>query len=226
MVTLVDVELFAQTLLNLSQTSTALLLGRFLIALPIGAVLGGFAADRLGRRLRAAGAGDALTACVGMVVAGGGYLLISRWPLDILAAHHHIGPLALPTLDTDLAITGFGLGLVIAPLSAAALRVVPAAQHGVASSAVVVARMTGMLVGVSALSAWGLHRFHVLTATLNTPLPFGVPKDVYQRQIDIYTTALRSAILVEYREIFLATAAICFVGAVLATLITGRRKAV
>ena len=214
MITLVDVELFAQTLLGKDSRSAVGLLVWFLVALPVGALLGG----------RLAGAwGERLVAVLGLVVAGAGYLLISRWPVEVLAARH-FG--FLPALPTDLIVAGLGLGLTIAPLSAAVLRAVSSRQHGIASAAVVVARMTGMLIGVAALTAWGLHRFHQLTATLNTPLPFGVAEDVYQRQLADYQRAVSAALHTEYAEIFLITGALCLVAAALAMLLPARSSSV
>lgn len=123
-------------------------------------------------------------------------------------------------LPADLAIAGMGLGLIIAPLSAAMLQVVPAVQHGTGSAMVVVARTTGMLIGISALTAWGLHRFRVLTATLNTPLPFGVPSRTYAAQLARYHRDVNVALHSEYSEIFLITAALCLAAAATSLLLT------
>jgi MFS family permease len=208
MVTLVNVELFGQGVLSLDKNEAAGLLLRFLIALPIGALLGGWIATKVG---------DRIVAFVGLLIAAGGYWLISRWPVDLFAARHDLGILTVPALDTDLAIAGLGLGLVIGPLTSATLRVVPAAQHGIASAAVVVARMIGMLVGIAALSAWGLYRFNQILATLPKP------KGGSLLEIGAALAAnTRIAYTMQYGEIFKITAIVCVVGALLGLLV-GRR---
>lgn len=199
LVTMVFVQFTAQTLLDLEPLDASLVLGRFLIALPAGAVLGGVLARRLG---------DRLVTVAGLLVATVGYVLMSRWPLAL--ADHPI--------DIALIVAGVGLGLVIAPVSAAVLRVTPAAQHGVASAAVVVARMMGMLIGIAAVSAWGFYRFQSLTAHLNTPLPVGVDTATYARQLAAYTAQVKAALHVEYTEMFLVTAVLCLLGAAVAAL--------
>lgn len=208
MVTLVNVELFGQGVLGMDQIGAAGLLLRFLIALPIGALLGGWLATRVG---------DRPIAVAGLLIAACAYWLISHWGVDVLSARHDLGLFTLPTFDTDLALAGFGLGLVIGPLTSAALRVVPPAEHGIASAAVVVARMIGMLIGMAALSAWGLYRFNQILASLpvvNTTNMMDAGRQLMENTRTAYT--------MQYGEIFAITAVVCVVGAVAALLISSR----
>ena len=141
--------------------------------------------------------------------------------MDLPAARHHLGFVSLPVLDTDLAIAGIGLGLVIAPLTSATLRVVPSAQHGIASAAVVVARMIGMLMGVAALSAWGLYRFNQFLAERLAAIPAptaDTPGGILIAQGVRLRTATKQAFVMQYGEMFGITAIVCTVGAVLALL--------
>jgi len=195
MVTLIDITLLGQGVYMQSYEESAKLLVHFLAALPVGAILGGLVARRIGLRL---------VAIAGFLISTYAFWLISTWPVTVLTDKHHVLGIALPRLATDLAIAGFGLGLVIAPLSAAVLRIVPASQHGVASASVVVARTVGML-----------------TADLTPPIyPFADPTqanmDVYNAAMTVYTGKVSDALLTEYHEIFLITAALCVIAAVVA----------
>jgi MFS family permease len=209
MVTLVNVELFGQGVLSKDQTQAAFLLLHFLIALPIGALIGGWIATRIG---------DRIVAVAGMLISAGAYLLVSHWGINVLNTRHDLGFMTLPVIDTDLALAGLGLGLVIGPLTSAALRVVPSAQHGIASSLVVVARMTGMLIGVAALSAWGLYRFNQILATL--PSPGG---NSLAAKLAGEATRYRTAFAIQYGSIFFITVIVCLVGAALALFIGGKQ---
>src|SRR5689334_21709595 len=196
MVTLVNVELFGQAVLGQDQVQAAFLLLRFLIALPIGALLGGWIATRIG---------DRIVAFAGLLIAAGGYYLVSGWPANVLSATHDLGFITLPMLDTDLVIAGLGLGLVIAPLTSATLRVVPAAQHGIASASIVVSRMIGMLIGVAALSAWGLYKFNQYLQERLAALPpvsADTPGGLLIAQTTRTAQASVEAYVMQYGEIF------------------------
>ncbi len=213
MVTLVDVELFGQGVLQMDQNQAAGLLLWFLIALPIGAVLGGWIATRIG---------DRLMIFIGLLIAAYGYWLIHYWREDIMEHKLNVfGLFTVPAIHADLLVAGLGLGLVIGPLSSAALRVVPAAQHGIASASVVVARMTGMLIGIAALTAWGFYRFNQIVAGLTAAIP---PNASLLERLAAQGSMYLKAFAMMYGDIFAVTVVICVVGALLGLLVSGRKE--
>jgi hypothetical protein len=147
---LIDIPLFARTTVYpSSQLMAALVLVRFLVALPVGAVVGGYLTHRL-----PAG----VVAAVGMALAAIGFLLMAQW--DIESLDHGS--------STVLLIGGFGFGLALAPVNAAVLASTDDDVHGLASAFVVVSRMVGMLVGISALTTIGLRRYYAAQADVPT----------------------------------------------------------
>lgn len=140
---LIDIPLFARTTVYPdSQLSAALVLVRFLIALPIGAVAGGYVIRWLP---------PGVVTAVGMVLAAVGFVLMTRWGLTTIEE---------PIANLALITGGLGFGLALAPVNAALLAYTDDEVHGVASAFVVVARMVGMLVGISALTTVGLRRYY------------------------------------------------------------------
>jgi MFS family permease len=210
MVTLVNVELFGQGVLGKAQTETVFLLVWFLGALPVGAVIGGWIATKIG---------DRIMALVGLLIAGYAYWLVSHWTGDVLSARHDLGLFTLPQFSTDLVLAGLGLGLVIGPLTSATLRAVPGAQHGIASAAVVVARMIGMLIGLASLTAWGLYKFNQYLSEMPKPKGNNLMEIGAQLAVNVKT-----AYTMQYGQIFFITAIVCVVGGFLGLLITGKHE--
>jgi MFS transporter, DHA2 family, triacylglyceride efflux pump len=193
---LIDIPIFARTTVYPdSQLLAALVLVRFLVALPVGAVVGGY----LTRHLPAG-----VVTAVGMALAALAFVLMSQWDLTSLSGW----PANVPLL-----VGGFGFGLALAPVNAAVLAATEPGVHGVASAGVVVARMMGMLVGVSALTTIGLRRYYAESRDL--PPPMQVCGRGSSR-CDAFDTLLRQAGIAQEHTVFAGAAVCALVAAVLA----------
>jgi MFS family permease len=201
---LVDVPVFARSTTYVdSQLGAAMVLVRLLVAMPVGALAGGWAIRRVAPRWVSA---------AGMALAAVGLLAMTRWDETTLTGAGGTVPLVL---------AGLGFGLAIAPVNAALLAATDAAVHGVASALVVVARMVGMLVGLSALTAVGLWVFYDAQERIGTPLELcpSTPTDC-----PAYEEATSEALLSELHAIFAGAAGCALVAAVLcAVLLTAPR---
>jgi MFS family permease len=74
-----------------------------------------------------------------------------------------------PMFAVQLALLGGGFGMTVAPTTSAVVDSAPADQRGAAASVVMVVRLLGLSVGLSALTAWGLSRFNELRSTIDLP---------------------------------------------------------
>lgn len=195
---LIDIPLFARTTIYRGdQLMAALVLVRFLVALPVGAVVGGYLV-----RTRSAGV---LTA-VGMVLAAGGFALMSQWGAESLRD---------PSSNVALVVCGFGFGLALAPVNAAVLASTDDAVHGVATAMVVVARMVGMLVGISALTTIGLRRYYAEQDAIDTVAEVcGEP-----RMCAAYRELQKAAGVAQEQTVFMGAVVCALVAAVLALLL-------
>ncbi|HEY0493746.1 MAG TPA: MFS transporter [Candidatus Dormibacteraeota bacterium] len=208
MVALVYIPVIAESpiVFSMNPRQAALLLFRLMLGIPIGALLGGVIAGRL-RSYR-------LVAAMGMLMAALGFLFLSGWSERSLQPHLFGLPVRLA--DAQLFLAGLGLGLEIAPVSAAVLDAVGEAQRGAGAAVLIVMRLLGMLVGFSLLAGYGLYQFHRATAHLLPPIPTLLPD--FPVRYATYVLHLRQALLSEYHLIFQSTAVALAIGALIAAL--------
>jgi MFS family permease len=212
MAALVDVPFFARSTVDPnSQIHAALVLIRFLVAVPVGAVLGGLICRRRS---------DAGTAAAGMILATVAFLPMTSWSEHALSTPIRIGgtSIGLGATDLELIACGLGFGLAIAPINAAVLRAVRAEWHGLATAFTVVARMVGMLIGLSVLTAIGLRAFYQQQAKIGTAITL-CPNN--PSSCPAYNRGTETALLTELHTIF-GGAAICAALAAVLALLTLR----
>ncbi|WP_313404590.1 MFS transporter [Aeromicrobium sp.] len=199
---LVDIPFFARlTIAPDDQLEAALVLVRFLVALPVGAVLGGWLLRRWSAAPLTAGA---------LALSGACFLVMARWDASSLESF---------TSTVVLAACGLGFGLAIAPVNAALLEHTADDVHGLASALLVVARMIGMLIGISALTTVGLRAFHAAVSDL--PPIEQLCGDT--SSCKAYTSAMREAGIAQLQAVFAGAAIAAFIGAALALLLLRRR---
>jgi hypothetical protein len=198
---LVDIPIFARvTVYPTSQLDAALVLVRLLVALPVGALAGGYLVRRVP---------PGVVTAAGMALSAVGFVWMSTWGLTSLSD---------PVATVPLVLAGLGFGLALAPVNAALLAATEGAVHGITSALLVVARMVGMLVGISALTTIGLRRYYAVQVDLPTPTQVCATGT----QCPAYTRLLKEAGLEQLQTVFVGAAVCAVLAGVLALLLLGR----
>ncbi len=212
MAALVDIPVFARATVDPnSQVQAALVLARLLVAVPVGALLGGILADRVGYRA---------VAGAGLLVVAVSFVLMAGWsPTTLADGFATIG--WLHPSDPVLVAAGLGFGLAIVPVTAAILGAVSPGFHGIAASLTVAARLVGMLAGLSLLTAVGLRRFYSVQAML-TPAVKLCPDTPLQ--CPAYDALQTGAVVDELHVIFLGAGACALLGALVAVALLRRPR--
>ncbi len=150
---LISVPLFVNLVLVESPIEGGLTLLRFTIAVPAGALAGGWLAGRIGLRA---------TATAGFWLGAAGFAGLLAWDRELSEVWRSLPQIA----------GGFGFGLLIAPLSAAVLAQVREGERATAASWLTLSRVAGMLVGAALLTSNGLGRFYARAGAIE----FGSPE--------------------------------------------------
>lgn len=197
---MVTVPLMANTVHGESSLEGGLRLMRMTAAMAIGAVIGGYACKRIDYRFPSG---------VGLLLAALGFAMMSTWGLD----------LGQVEMTPPLIIAGLGFGLLIAPISLAAINSVTDEFRGVAAAMVTAMRIVGMTAGIAAIAAWGTGRFADLTIGMTLPLPKpGDSLEESQARADLFTADLIDIGLSLFSNFFVFAAVICVVALVPAAL--------
>ncbi len=211
-IAMADIPLFVNTVLS-QQVATSdmamvsgLALLRMTAMIPLGALLGGWLCSRLSCRL---------VGIIGLLFTATGFYLMSRWPISVDWTQITISTLT----------AGLGFGLVIAPISTTAINSVRSSQAGMGSAIITALRMVGMILGLAALTSWGLAYFKQLAARFPS-LPASATGAQFAQWAHNYALHLIGAAHSVYSAIFFVTMILCLIAIVPALFLWGTRPAV
>ncbi len=199
-ISMVNIPFFFLTVFNQSSTASGLALLRLTALIPIGALIGGRLCSYLTCRW---------TAVLGLLPAVLGFWLMHNWTMRI--------DWTQITISTML--TGLGLGLVIAPISTTAINAANKHQLGMASSVVTVLRMIGMILGLAALTSWGLGRFRAQMIAFKAP----PSANTLSAQLAAESQYAISTAHDIYASIFLAAGILCLIALLPALFLEGQK---
>ena len=199
---MVDIPFFIITVVGGDPLYAGLALLRLTALIPVGAIVGGLLCPRITCRA---------TAVIGLLLTALGFMLMHLWPIDVNWIE----------ITTSTVICGFGFGLVIAPIGTTAINTVSNSQMGMASSVVTVLRMVGMIIGLAALTSWGLGRFHSIIVTFKPPAGVSPFSKAFQDALAKFGTSAGHDV---YTSIFLAAGILCLVAIIPALLLEGKKS--
>jgi MFS transporter, DHA2 family, triacylglyceride efflux pump len=162
---LVNVRQPDASTLQQAALQVGLLLSTLTVPMAIAAIPGGWLAERLGYRR---------TTVLGLGLAILGFLAVWRsWYLEIPDLY----------IALEMMLIGSGLGLTFSPISAAVINAAHENERGVASALVIILRLIGMTVSVSALTTISFNRVEALAAAAlgGTTLDPQLATDTYAR---------------------------------------------
>ncbi|HEY1350412.1 MAG TPA: MFS transporter [Ktedonobacteraceae bacterium] len=206
-IAMADIPLFVDTVLSQQVPAeqmalvSGLALLRMTAMIPVGAILGGWLCSRLSCRL---------VGVLGLIFTAAGFYLMSRWPISV--------DWIQITISTMTA--GLGFGLVIAPISTTAIQAVRASQAGQGAAIITALRMVGMILGLAALTSWGLAYFKQLAAQFPS-LPLSATAAQFGQWTHAYALHLISAAHSVYSSIFFVTMILCLLAVIPALFLWG-----
>ena len=151
-IVMVTIPLMANSVLSGDSLTGGLMLTRLTVAMVPGAILGGYLSNKYDLRLF----------CIPSLLIGTFTLLLfSQWDNTI----------SDPYMSIQLILCGLTFGVLIAPITVAAVNNTKVEFRGAAAGIITTSRFFGMTIGMAGLTAWGADRFQHLIAGIALPLP-------------------------------------------------------